>query len=645
MKFDIFDSFLDAVFVINKDRDIVYCNEAASVLTEMSMKRIVKTKKIYDILTFENKNLFVMPHGNLGRDKVQPFTELKFGVRGKEREGKVQLSISPIEEEDNVWLVVLHDVTLEEQLHVKYLIELNIKEKVIEDLKSAQKALEAYSKNLEQMVADRTKNLSEANLLLNAIMNSLGQGFLVFDENAQCGSVYTKACLDILEANPENKSLSEVLNLNGNEKSQFEQWVKTAFSEVLEFESLIELGPRNYMHTAGRNVTLDFYPIRDEKKKIQKIVLVATDNTKEHEAEVMAQKEKTYSNMIIRLVKNKSQFGSFIKSAQQRIEKLLFYSKNKQKFDSKEIFRILHTLEGEAGVFGAVEITAAAKKCQNTIEILKNDFDKYFNETFVKFKKEIGDLSSCFQDFLITNDDLFIRLGVYGGRKVEISESRLKKFMELMKASHVDKQLVNKFKYDFLKESIEKYLLHYDEIIKGVAQRQGKKVMPLKLKNGNLKITPDYYKPLFSSLVHAFRNAVDHGIETPEERKQCGKIEVGKIEVLPEFFERNGEKHLRITIKDDGRGIDTEKIRKKIFEKTKDKSKVNLNDFEIQQNIFSSGLSSREEITEFSGRGVGMDAIKAEVDKMDGKIWVESKFGLGTQVTIEVPDVKTTGFE
>ncbi|MCB0415156.1 MAG: PAS domain-containing protein [Bdellovibrionales bacterium] len=632
MDLDVFDNFLDTVFVIDKDRKVIYCNDSASVLTGISVKRMQK-KKIFEIFSFENKDLFIMPDGDLGFFEKHPFEEVKFFIIGNEREGSVQLSITPLKQEDQVWLVVMHDVTLEEQLHVKYLVELNIKEKVIEDLKSAQKALEAYSKNLEQMVKERTKELSDANVLLSAIMNSLGQGFLAFDRKGKAGNVYTKACLDILETDPTGKNLTEILKIKDHEKEQFFQWVHTVFDEILPFESMVELGPKTYEHSEGRHITLEFYPIRDSEEKIQNLVLVATDNTKEYQAEIMANKEKSYSNMIVRLVKNKNQFANFLKSAQERLERLNVLSKSLDLFDVTEIFRILHTLEGESGAFGAAELSKHTKICQNIIEPAKNNPNMSNQETFEQYNIALAELKSVFQNFLVENDELFLRLGVYGGRKVEINERTLRGFSRFLAENKVSPNVIKKYKEEFLKESAEKFVAHYDEIIQTVAEKQGKKVYPLKVINGSLKISSEIYKPLFASLVHAFRNAVDHGIETPELRKMEGKQEQGKIEVSFSNVQKEGKSFLKIEIRDDGHGIDVSKIREKLVGEEKKHS-----DFEIQQRIFKAGLSSREHVGEFSGRGIGMDAIKAEVDRLGGIVIAQSTPGEGTQISIEVPE-------
>ena len=128
---------------------------------------------------------------------------------------------------------------------------------------------------------------------------------------------------------------------------------------------------------------------------------------------------------------------------------------------------------------------------------------------------------------------------------------------------------------------------------------------------------------------------MDHGLELPEERKAAGKNESGVVRVAMSWTNEN---HIRITVEDDGRGISPELVRQKVAEKGL-KFNVDVSDDQLMQAIFLPGFSSRDEAGEFSGRGVGMDAIKDEVTNLGGRVYVESRVGKGTRLIIDVPDV------
>jgi len=134
-------------------------------------------------------------------------------------------------------------------------------------------------------------------------------------------------------------------------------------------------------------------------------------------------------------------------------------------------------------------------------------------------------------------------------------------------------------------------------------------------------------------LIHLIRNSCDHGIEMPEEREKFAKPPSGRI-VLGARQEGN---HIVITIADDGKGMDVEKIRQKGVERGLVQPEEKLSSHEIFQLIFESGFSTAEAVTNVSGRGVGMDVVKKQITQLKGSIDVQSQVGEGTTITIQLP--------
>jgi two-component system chemotaxis sensor kinase CheA len=136
-------------------------------------------------------------------------------------------------------------------------------------------------------------------------------------------------------------------------------------------------------------------------------------------------------------------------------------------------------------------------------------------------------------------------------------------------------------------------------------------------------------------LVHILRNAVDHGIESPEERRAAGKPETGTISVTA----WNQETYIYLSVRDDGRGIDTAALRRKVVEKglmTREAAEAAPED-QVVQWIFMPGLSTAKQITDVSGRGVGMDIVRTNIERLNGQITVSSTPGKGTEVIIQLP--------
>jgi len=181
---------------------------------------------------------------------------------------------------------------------------------------------------------------------------------------------------------------------------------------------------------------------------------------------------------------------------------------------------------------------------------------------------------------------------------------------------------------------VERVFSKFPRMVRDLARKLGKKV-DLIMEGLDTELDRTVLDEISDPLVHLIRNAVDHGIESPEERKKAGKDEVGRIR-LSAWREKN---NVIIEIEDDGRGLDVEKIKQKAMERgliTQNEAE-SMSDEEIKMLIFTPGFSTRDEASEISGRGVGMDVVKTTVEKLGGTIKIFSEKGKGTKIRIQLP--------
>ena len=171
-------------------------------------------------------------------------------------------------------------------------------------------------------------------------------------------------------------------------------------------------------------------------------------------------------------------------------------------------------------------------------------------------------------------------------------------------------------------------------IIRDLAIELDKKI-DLKMIGAETELDRQVLEIIKDPLTHMVRNSADHGIEMPNERVELGKPEIGQIKL--NAFHEGG--HIIIEISDDGRGLSPDKIRAKAIENglITDEHASTLTEQQLLQYIFKPGFSTAEKITNVSGRGVGMDVVRTNIEKIGGTIELESNFGKGTKCIIKIP--------
>ena len=311
IQYSLFDTLLEPVFVLNAEQKVVYCNETAAVVCDLSIRKITKGMKFLELFEFSE------PLDGLN-DLISvtdptPYKEVTFKT-SQGGEGKVQITLQPIFDSmgDKNWIVFVRDVTLEERLQKKYRAELEQKEDVIKDLEDAKAQLENYSKNLEKMVAERTAEIQRMNQMMTALLDSLHQGFFIFNSEGKVLPVSSKACETTIECRPQGQNIWEVLKLPEKKVDGFQKWMQTLFMEMLPFEDLAPLGPESYPHSEGRNIALEYFPLRSAEGTMDGVVVVASDITSLVEAKKQAERDREYAKLIINLVQNKKEIAPSI---------------------------------------------------------------------------------------------------------------------------------------------------------------------------------------------------------------------------------------------------------------------------------------------------------------------------------------------
>ena len=181
---------------------------------------------------------------------------------------------------------------------------------------------------------------------------------------------------------------------------------------------------------------------------------------------------------------------------------------------------------------------------------------------------------------------------------------------------------------------IEQLFNRFPRMVRDIAQKAEKDINFV-IEGKETELDRNLIEEISDPIIHLLRNSLDHGIEAPEEREELGKPKQGTV-VLRAAHEEN---HIVISISDDGNGIDAEKIKQSAIKKGQitEAEAERLTEKELVFLIFKSGVSTAANITDISGRGVGMDIVRSHIEKLNGMIDIDTKVGTGTTFTIKLP--------
>ncbi|WP_260293490.1 chemotaxis protein CheA [Sedimenticola hydrogenitrophicus] len=183
-------------------------------------------------------------------------------------------------------------------------------------------------------------------------------------------------------------------------------------------------------------------------------------------------------------------------------------------------------------------------------------------------------------------------------------------------------------------QPVKKVFGRFPRVVRDLA-RSLKKEIDLELHGEETDLDKNLVEALSDPMVHLVRNAVDHGIESPAEREAAGKPRRGKVVLSA----AQAGDHILLTIADDGKGMDPNILRRKAVEKgmMDEEAAARLDDRDCYNLIFAAGFSTKTEISDVSGRGVGMDVVKTRIAQMNGQVEIDSEYGKGSLITIKLP--------
>ncbi len=474
-------------------------------------------------------------------------------------------------------------------------------DRAFDQAERAEREVRVLNEGLEQKVKERTEEI-------NVILRNVSSGFLLINRNGKLRSGFTESCHQLLDTRLKaGDALVEILKVDQSTKQMLRGAVAQVYENFLPLDVALSQIPSR-VKVAQRTLGISGAALVDSAERPEAILFTITDVSELQEAE----RSILHNEMLIHILRERASFRVFLEDFRKEIAQSL--SAIESGCD-REVRNLLHTMKGNLGAFGMHQMAEMIHEMEGRSHVKADDIRQLSLsvDSLLRDNESLLELEEKSAKFELPQED-YDAIIDWGTANLD---SRQRQELRLM-----------------LKRACQKPIRSYVGPLKSTAEALGKrlgKTLKCQILGADMHVD-ETLSPLLRNLVHLVRNAVDHGIEMPEDRGDKG--EQGQIVI---DFKKSAQT-LRISVKDDGCGLNTLAIKAKAKKLgLLPNQDQNLSDEEIYRFIFAPGFSTAEEVSDISGRGVGMSSISAVVEELSGTLKVESRLGLGVSVLIEVP--------
>lgn len=509
-----------------------------------------------------------------------------------------------------------------------------------EELTAMNEELESSYNELDRKVEERTYELNKTTVALKTLLDNTEEGFLTFSESLIIDPEYSLQCETMFGKKISNRSISAIL---GNEKSGTIDFLDKVFTKIMREDKLyaidmyISLLPE--IITIGSKTIQLNYKLIDTDSEGRKIMVILHDISEKVELQNEIENERNILKMVIKVLNSRDDylelirdFRDFTMNGMEQICTSQLTNEDK----IAEIFRMVHTYKGSFANFDTINAVNALHSFETILNDERKKLAQNNNNQLVDFFSSYDYNSWIRKDIDIIRDLLgsdFFSME----QKLSIDPDRILELENKIAESELGEEgrefliELKRLRYT----SFTELLSYYKNYTSQLAQRMGKFINPVIIEGEAIPVDKELYKPLIRSLTHLFRNSIYHGIENPEERARKGKSEYGQIKVEV----KQKEELIELVIQDDGRGINLDAVCKTALEKGfVEKEQIEqMSEPEKLNLILKDRLSTSKKVSDISGRGVGLSALKHEMGKFNGEIEIQTKKDKGTTFKLTIP--------
>lgn len=462
-------------------------------------------------------------------------------------------------------------------------------------------------RNMASAIQAREQRISARNRDMRRVLDNVGQGFITLDATGTM-SDERSAIVDQWFGTPE--SGTKFWTYLSKTNTRVASWFRLGWASIedgfLPLVLCLEQLPRT-VQVKDTVFEFNYRPVVDGDT-LEQVVIVVSDVTARVAQERAEQAQREMMAIFNRILADKMAFELFFGEATALVDAI-----QNHRGTASELKRYVHTLKGNCALYGLESIASVCHDIEERLGADDTRADAGSVEALLALWQRVIDLRNQ-----LSRSDTDIQL----------DREDFQAFLEDLR-NRVDHDVLASTFISWQYEAASKRLALLREQTEHFAQRFGKDHIEVVYENSRLRLPPQKWGPFWSAFAHVIRNAVDHGIETKEERLRLGKparatIKLGIAKVGSE---------VQVTITDDGAGVNFEAIAQRAAEK----GLPHETRADLEAALFAEGLSSRRGASLVSGRGIGLHAVQAMVQELGGRIVLETQTNIGTTFKFILP--------
>jgi two-component system chemotaxis sensor kinase CheA len=474
---------------------------------------------------------------------------------------------------------------------------------------------------LEKIVEARTATIRENQREMDLILSNVEEGLVTIDLNGQMSSETSRAAAAWFGQPLPGEAFA---SWTGRKDAGFADWFALALESVREeilpvdvavsqLPARLKEGARTYSvryqlidnassgnRHAGAEVALE-----------KRLLAIITDVTVALTKDAREREQADLLQLFQHMLRDKAGFLEFLTEA----DEIMSLLKHGRVDDLDHLKRLVHTLKGNSAIFGLRRVSETCHAVENEIA----------EQSEAAAGLEMDALKHAWEQIRTEIEKL---IGNAPSNGIEIETADHEAILKALRGG-VDSAILARMIESWRLEPAGKRLVRIERQIQRIAERMGKGKVLVSLEPNGLRFHSERFAPFWSAFVHVLTNSVDHGVEDRDERLRRGKPEESQIRVATEI---EGSRFV-VSVEDDGPGVDWERLRMRAIQLGAAGNAVE----EPEKLICLPGLSSKEKVTELSGRGMGMGAVAKACEALGGTIKVKSRLGFGTRIEFSFP--------